>query len=550
MPYMLIALIIGGMLQSIHGNLQLWGFHSSHHRLFKMTGSFFNPGPYSGYLSTVFPVSLGLFLFNITYNSIPIKEYVTKYFHKTHSFYNNKVEKKREGRTKISDYITLKLFYLISLISICFVLSASRSRAAWLAVLVSSLYLVSKKIQLFQLIKFHFNTPAKKLFLLLLLVIIPVMTGVGLYQLKKNSVDGRLLIWNISAKMIKERPFLGYGYDGFKKHYMDYQAEYFKENPGDKRALVAGDSNYAFNELIQLTVENGLFGILPLLAIIFLFFRRIIVQYPQKSGKRFIKTDKLLFQLKQTPVNEIASKQHILYISNATILSIFIFSLFSYPFQILPIKICLAVALSLAAGNMSQLKILNFNKDINLSYTLKSIVSISLFLALMLAITNIQLLKAAYVDWKNAFDRYKYGIYEGCIIDYKKAYPVLKTNGDYLSNYGKALSIAQKHTETLPVLKEASKYYPNTLVYTTLGDVYVKLGLTHLAEEAYIHAWNMNPSRFYPKYLLAKLYENKGNKEKASRIAEELLQKDVKIESIAIRVIRSEMEKLVTGRSK
>lgn len=44
------------------------------------------------------------------------------------------------------------------------------------------------------------------------------------YFIRKDSADGRLLIWQCSWEMIKDAPITGYGVGGFKKHYMDYQA--------------------------------------------------------------------------------------------------------------------------------------------------------------------------------------------------------------------------------------------------------------------------------------------------------------------------------------
>jgi hypothetical protein len=55
----------------------------------------------------------------------------------------------------------------------------------------------------------------------------------------------------------------------------------------------------------------------------------------------------------------------------------------------------------------------------------------------------------------------------------------------------------------------------------------------------------MNPSRFYPKYLLAKLYDESGQNEKAVEVAKELLEKDIKIESTAIQEMREEMKKII-----
>lgn len=59
--YLLLAICISGLVQAVYGNLQLWGRYPSHHGLFKMTGSFFNPGPYAGYLCCVLPVAVGLY---------------------------------------------------------------------------------------------------------------------------------------------------------------------------------------------------------------------------------------------------------------------------------------------------------------------------------------------------------------------------------------------------------------------------------------------------------------------------------------------------------
>jgi len=44
--WLFFAFITGGIIQAVYGNLQVWGYYPSHHNLFKLTGSFFNPGPY------------------------------------------------------------------------------------------------------------------------------------------------------------------------------------------------------------------------------------------------------------------------------------------------------------------------------------------------------------------------------------------------------------------------------------------------------------------------------------------------------------------------
>ncbi len=565
--WILIGLSIGGLVQAIYGNLQLWGYFPSHHGQFKMTGSFFNPGPYAGYLAAIFPISLGLYLFKSLFNikAYSFESILNSYIHfiksyfvrlyRTHFFYNNNEEKssqeKHKSRIRSTDYTTMKSIFLISIISICLVLPASRSRAAWLAVTVSSLYLLSIRFNLTQQIKDYFNTRIRRYGVLLFLVLTLTLIGSALYHFKKGSTDGRLLIWKVSTEMIEDRPLLGYGYDSFKKHYMDYQAKYFNDNPDSRQAMVAGDTNYAFNELIQITVENGILGLsLFVIIILYVFFEKYwIFKYRRHPEVDILQEPREIINSGKTQNEKDKQEWALLHISRAVVISVLVFALFSYPSQILPIKICLIAAIAIIATFGGRITNIIIPKCIHLNklwlISIKSIVSIACLGFLIIASSQIRLHEKAHSDWKNAFDLYNIGLYEDCLTYYEKAYKVLKTNGDFLTNYGKALSMAEKHEKAINVLQQAAIYYPNTVVYTALGDSYKKLGQTVNAEQAYIHAWYMNPSRFYPKYLLAKLYDESGQKDRAIEVAKELLSKDIKIESKAIQEIQEEMKRII-----
>ena len=54
LPFLFI--LVGG-IEAIWGLGQLYGVVLSYHSQFLLTGSFYNPGPYSGFLATIFPIA-------------------------------------------------------------------------------------------------------------------------------------------------------------------------------------------------------------------------------------------------------------------------------------------------------------------------------------------------------------------------------------------------------------------------------------------------------------------------------------------------------------
>ena len=53
-----VTLLTLGLWECLLGWEQLLGFRSSHHSLYPATGSFFNPGPYCGFLAMIAPFAL------------------------------------------------------------------------------------------------------------------------------------------------------------------------------------------------------------------------------------------------------------------------------------------------------------------------------------------------------------------------------------------------------------------------------------------------------------------------------------------------------------
>lgn len=600
----LVAICIAGLVQAIYGNLQLWGYYPSHHGLFKMTGSFFNPGPFAGFLCCVLPVAVGLYwsLKDYTLQVSSLKGLMGKPFEwfevsrlkslKATPFEefereaSNAKPQTRSLERKSSNLlpVIIKYLSLCTIIAILLVLPAARSRAAWLGALAGCAFIVWHKYNLKQFFKQARQTAeqsnmseanikpsngiAIKLFkrvitfsnrtIIAILALLLFAGSLSLYHYKKDSADGRMLIWTVTANIIKDYPLLGVGQDMFKAHYMDYQADYFRNHPNSKYELVADDNQYAFNELLNTWAENGLIGFLLLMGIVVAIFLSVI---NHKGHERIINhqghkdhDEKYEVDESQLTIVNLNPED----ITKASILAILVFGMFAYPSEILPIKIVATVCVALQAGMAVPL----FKRE-ETPFVKKALCSLCpswlrpllpLWLTLPLAASMVALvwlapqvknLQGACKTWNDAFELYNYSLYTECIDDYQKAYPLLQHNGEFMVNYGKALSIAEKHTKAIEILGKARNYETNTVLCTAMGDSQKALKQYINAEKNYWQASNMAPSKFYPQYLLAKLYDVSGQKKKAVDMATALLKKEVKVESTAILEIHDEMEKII-----
>ena len=106
-------------------------------------------------------------------------------------------------------------------------------------------------------------------------VILVIVVGltIGLYFLKQDSANGRLLIWSVSWEMFKDAPLTGHGAGSFLAQYMEYQADYLMTHPDSPYALLAADVKVPFNEYIKLLVEFGLLGFIAVCVLVLYLWR-------------------------------------------------------------------------------------------------------------------------------------------------------------------------------------------------------------------------------------------------------------------------------------
>lgn len=229
-PIVVGCFILLGGVEAVWGLRQIYGFASSNHSLYAMTGSFFNPGPYSGYLAMVFPICL-------------------------YEWLHLKAKKDRTWIERIGYYVSFGVLLLI----LC-ILPAGMSRSSWVAAIVSGLWVCSMHYSWGRCMKQAWRKDRKKVVAIGGVWLLILLFGsIALFQLKANSANGRLFMWKISCMAIAKYPVAGHGMNNFALAYGEAQEEYFAAGDyTEQEELVAGSPEYAFNEYLQIAIERGI----------------------------------------------------------------------------------------------------------------------------------------------------------------------------------------------------------------------------------------------------------------------------------------------------
>ncbi len=128
-----------------------------------------------------------------------------------------------------------------------------------------------------------FRQHRKRWFILGIAILCITIAGslYGTYLLKKDSADGRFFMWKITTLDIKESPLKGKVLGGFPADYAKAQMDYFKSGKGtETEKRVVESPEYAFNEYLQIFLEEGLLGIL-----LFLLLSVVIVKEGIKNNQ-------------------------------------------------------------------------------------------------------------------------------------------------------------------------------------------------------------------------------------------------------------------------
>ena len=498
LPVFLVAV---GLAESVVGLRQLYGFDHSHHGLYRITGDFFNPGPFSGFVALTVPLAV--------YYALSFWEKAEARVQQIQASFSRKallVSVRQTVWHEKNVYILIVCISILNIVAALLVIPAAMSRSAWFAITAGVLVvLVSRYGLSYRATAFFRRNKKRSVLISVAAIIIAASAFTGVYNLKRGSADGRLFLWRVASGAIAEKPVFGYGLGNFAGTYGQAQYGYFILGVDEKEAMTADCPAYAFNEFIQIGVEQGIVGLLLFLGIIIIAVASCI----KSQGKTGVL---------------------------GAIVAVLVFGFTSYPLSVLPICIAFVTLLVLSNGE-------------NNSFVLPKVVFVAISIILtgscIYFTARIKPLRQAYRSLRVLTMTAQYNQYDYSK-DFQELISYLNKNYKFMFSYGKALAAQNKFDESSGVLIKGASSSSDPMFYNLIGNNYLALGETEKAEKYYWKAYYTLPNRLYPLYLLTKLYHETGQDEKAKEMAMRLLEKEPKVMSTAVREMKDYARKIMS----
>ena len=470
------VLLLAGSIEAIWGFLQVYGWADQYHSLYRLTGSFFNPGPYSGFLAVILPVALHTLL-----GPKPLC----------------RVDKIVYG------------LGVICLVSIILVLPAGMSRSAWVAAGAGCGVVVWRQKRSREYVRRGIGRIGRgwKRCWLGGILLLGLSIGGGLYLLKKDSADGRLLVWKMDLAVMRSQPWLGVGIGRYPGALGEAQAVYFANSPADPREYVADAPEYGFNEFLQLGGEYGLIGLCLFLSITGIASGGLFKRNTQQTGG----------------------------VSGA--LSAFlVFACFSYPLHMLPMAMLFVLLLAWSVNVGA--------KGVRIRRWAGQILWLPVMVLGLVAAWRLTEKETAYKTWKTARAYFRQGDYQEALNRYTPLFSALSDRPAFVFEFGECQFQNAQYGNATAIFLWAAELSADPMVYNKLGKNYQALKQYDRAEKAYVQAAHMIPHRIYPLYLLALLYREMGDMEKARDMARQVIDQEPKVWSPAVEEMKTEMKQL------
>ncbi|MBR5963070.1 MAG: O-antigen ligase family protein [Bacteroidaceae bacterium] len=321
-----------------------------------------------------------------------------------------------------------------------------------------------------------------------------------LYFLKRDSADGRLLIWMVSLRLISKFLLFGGGTGAFGAMYMPEQASYFRLHPGSRFAMLADNVGHPLNEYLSIVVQWGLIGLVLFSLLIYLIIKAWLKNRSKETDTLFL-----------------------------ILLSLASFSCFSYPlsypFGWVMLVFCISCSAIYAPGVTKKRNSFPFK------YAFYVILSLFLFGSTYFFLLNYkQWFKVSSLSFSNT---------ERLDTDYSCLYPKLKRDPTFLYNYATSLHRERAYEKAEEILQECLSYLTDYNTLFLLGSIYMAKGEDGKAKETYKELAEMCPNRFLPLYEMFLLAARNNQEEEARSLCETILGKEIKIYSDKVLFIKT-----------
>lgn len=336
------------------------------------------------------------------------------------------------------------------------------------------------------------------------------------YYAKQGSADGRVAIWTASLMSWFHSPWLGVGIGGFRQACAEGMAEMWYNYPSSPLFISAGVTDYACNELVKVLVEQGVLGALLCVSLTSLVMYRLY--------------------------------KHSLHLF-AIILSLIIFSMFSYPFESAPYRIIavMIVAWSASCQSITHTDIGNKQQRFGNLLCAANIGTVVVFLAISVC----SLIVAREIGRRKDADK-EVSLFSSMhnaafIKDYYELMPYAMDNPQFIFDFAKTLRDCGRYRDSNAVLRQGTHVSADPIFYVLMGNNYKDEKYYSLSEAAYMKAYAILPNRLYPLYQMMLLYDEIGDKTNCVAMAYRILLEKPKIESSATKEMRWKAKSLLCG---
>lgn len=461
------GLIIVGIVQLLWGVLQLIHFIPTISSYYRITGSFFNPGPYSNFISIILPFAL-----NNLYSVKPGKII----------------------------FILSSVFMGLAIL----IIPSTNARISWIACVTAIIYVLFSRSKVLSLLKQVITTNWHRIIVGVFLSFVLIVIGILLYNYKAPSADGRIFIWQRCIEIILKNPITGVGLGNFQNTYNQQQIEFSKLSDGyDLNLNLLQDGKYAFNDYLQTCIEHGLLTGLAFWGVV------LIVLYKSLSNKGKEETDEAKYYIGL----------------KGAFISYLIVSTASYPFYTISTQLIFFIVLGLLTNLIQFKSIFVFSLK---KMTLSILISLAL-ICFLFKLTKGLIGFEDRLNWHKANNIFNDGKKEEALAMYKSLLNSLEDDHNFRYNYGMVLFEYKDYKNSIINLEEASKSINSSDILITKGMCYLKLSKIEKAEHNLLNAKHLIPYKLIPKFQLFQLYKLTNQPLEAHKMANEIINTEIKV---------------------